>query len=380
MIPNKVAIFIHGLEVGTFPNIATALIRGFKESGVTYCDLVVLNATNEEKAKYPDINVVSLNAGRATFSLMPLVRYLRKYKPDAIFPMPWYFNVLAIWARLLARTKTKVIMVDQNIISLEAGIEHKDKLRLRYLPVVMRHSYSYGHGLIGVAQDVITDLIKEVKISSNIPTTVIFNPVDVDKVQQLASNSVDHPWFQNENIPVILTTARLAKQKQLDILIHAFAQVVNVMSARLLILGEGPLRSELESLCKELQVEEYVSMPGYVSNPCSFMSRCDLFVLASAWEGSPVALAEALATGAAVIVNDAPGGSKDLIEYGKYGIMVPTGNDKALAEAIIRVLNDANLKRYYQEQARIRSQALQYLNISKQYLAFYELVLTKSKV
>ena len=82
--------------------------------------------------------------------------------------MPWYFNVLAIWARLLARTNTKVIMGEHNIISLEAGIEHKDKLRLRYLPVVMRHSYSYGCGIVGVAQDVITDLIKEVKISTNI--------------------------------------------------------------------------------------------------------------------------------------------------------------------------------------------------------------------
>ncbi len=380
MIPNKVAIFIHGLEVGTFTNIATALIRGFKELGVSYCDLVVLNATNEEKAKYPDINIVSLDAGRATFSLMPLIYYLRKHKPDVIFPMPWYFNVLAIWAMLLARTNTKVIMGEHNIISLEAGIEHKDKLRLRYLPVVMRHSYSYGHGLIGVAQDVITDLIKEVKISTNIPTTVIFNPVDIDKVQQQASIPVEHPWFQNKNIPVILTVARLAKQKQLDVLIRAFAQVINIVPARLLILGEGLLRTELESLCRELQVEEYVSMPGYVSNPCSFMSACDVFVLASAWEGSPVALEEALVAGAAVIVNDAPGGAKDLVEYGKYGIMVPTNNDKAFAEAIIRVLSNNNLKRYYQEQARIRSQELQYLNISKQYLAFYKSVLAKSGI
>jgi len=375
MIPKKVAIFTHGIEGGTFTNIGTALTRGFKELGVSCCDLVVLNATNEEKAKYPDVNVVSLNVTRASFSLLPLVRYIRKEKPDVIFPMPWYFNVIAIWARNLSLTNTKIIVGEQNIISLEAGIEHRDKLRLKYLPVVMRYTYPYGDGIIGVAQDVITDLVKEVKVSTRIPMTVIFNPVDVSRVQQLAKEPIDHPWFQNHNVPVIVTAARLAKQKRLDILIRAFARVVDVVPAKLLILGQGPLRAELENLCKELQIEEHVDMPGFDSNPCRFMSACDVFVLASAWEGSPVALAEALASGAAVIVNDATGGSKDIIEYGKYGMMVPTGDHDALAKSIIQVLTDTKLKSHYQEQSLSRSQDLQALKISKQYLDFYNSVL-----
>lgn len=378
MKPSKVAIFTHSLEVGTFSNIASALIRGFQELGIKNCDLVVLNATSEEKSRFPNINVVNLNAGKATFSLPRLVSYLRKHKPDVIFPMPWYFNVIAIWARLLAGTKTKVIMVDQNIISLEAGIEHRNKLKLRYLPVVMRHSYTYGHGLIGVGKDVITDLTEEVKVSPKIPSTVIFNPVDVERVQTLAREQANHPWFQNHDIPVILTAARLAKQKQLDQLIRAFAEVLQFMPARLLILGEGVLRSELENLCKELKIEEHVDLPGYVTNPCSYMSACDVFVLASAWEGSPVALAEALAAGAAVIVNDAPGASKDLVGYGQYGMMVSNGNQKALTEAMIQILCDANLKKHYQEQALIRARDLEYLNISKQYLDFYGSVVAQS--
>lgn len=375
MKQKKIALFIHGIENGTFTHLASALIRGFNELGVESCDLVVLNATQEEKAMYPDINIISLDAERASFSLMPMVRYLREHKPDVVFPMPWYFNVIAIWARILAGTSTKVIMTDHNIISLEAKIEHRDQLRLRYLPLVMRYSYPYGHGLIGVAQDVITDLIKQVKISPKIPNTVIFNPIDIDKVKQRASQRAEHPWFRDKTLPVIVTAARLAKQKRLDVLIRAFARVLDVMPARLLILGEGPLRGELESLTKELQVEQQVSMPGYVSNPCSFMSACDVFVLASAWEGCPVALEEALASGAAVIVNDAPGGSKDIVGYGKYGMMVPIDDEKAFAEAITKVLSDSKVKTHYQEQARKRSQDFNYLNISKQYLDFCNSVL-----
>ena len=289
--------------------------------------------------------------------------------------MPWYFNIVAIWAKYLSLTNTKIIIGEHNIISLEAGIEHKDKLRLKYLPIVMRYTYPYGNGLIGVSQDTITDLVKELKVSPCIPMTVIPNPINLDKIRHLAREPVDHPWFQKHDSPIILTVARLAKQKQLDVLIRAFAHVRSVLPAKLLILGEGPLRSELESLCKELQVENHVALPGYDSNPYRLMSASELFVLASAWEGCPVALEEALACGAAVVVNDAPGGSKDIIEHGKHGMMVATGDHNALAEAIIKILTNTNLKNHYQAQARNRSQDFQYLSISKKYLDFCNSVL-----
>ena len=121
-------------------------------------------------------------------------------------------------------------------------------------------------------------------------------------MQHRAKQPLDHPWFKEGELPVILTVARMAKQKQLDVLLRAFAAAINVVPARLIILGNGPLRAELEELCRELEIERYVSMPGYDTNPCRFMSACDMFVLASAWEGCPVALEEALACGAAVIV------------------------------------------------------------------------------
>lgn len=375
MYPRKIAIFIHGIESGNFTRISAALIRGFKEMGIIDCDLVVLNATEEEKALYPDINIISLDVKHATYSLLPLTRYIRKASPDVIFPMPWYFNVLAIWASRLARTGTEVIMCEQNIISLEASIEHHDKLKLRYLPLVMRYSYPFGHGIIGVAQDVLTDLVEKIKISPHIPMTVIPNTVDVERVQRLAQEPISHPWFDNHDIPVILTTARLAKQKRLDVLIQAFAQIVKTTPSRLLILGQGPLRSELESLCKKLNIDDCVSMPGYVSNPYGFMANCDVFVLASAWEGSPVALGEALACGAAVVVNDAPGGSKDMIGQGDYGIVAPAEDVEALAASISQLLTNSELREHYRQKARLRAQDFEYSKISRLYLEFYQSIL-----
>ena len=373
----KVSILTHDISGGTFTNLCTALVRGFQELGFD-ANLVILYASAEELSRYPDIPIVTLDVKRTAFSLWATVRYLRKHQPDVILPMPWYFNIVAIWARYLSGTSTKVILGEHNIISLEAGIEHRDKPHLRFLPVLMRYVYPHGDGLIGVSKDTITDLVETLKIVADIPMQVVLNPIDPSRVQQLAQAPINHTWFQNQELPVIVTAARLAKQKQLDSLLHAFAQVVKVTPARLLILGEGPLRTELESLSRELGVADLVWMPGYDTNPYCYMAKADVFVLASAWEGCPIALQEAMACGAAVVVTDAPGGMKDVVEYGKSGIMVPAGKPEALVEGILKILTQPELKYHYQEQAKQRAQDFHYLNISQQYLNFYQVVLSFS--
>lgn len=373
-----VSILTHDISGGTFTNLCTALVRGMNELGVD-TNLVILHASPAELARYPDIPIVTLNVKRTAFSLGATARYLRDYQPDVILPMPWYFNIVAVWARSLAGVATKVILGEHNIISLEAGIEHRNKPHLRFLPVLMRHVYPHGDGLIGVSKDTIVDLVETLNIAADIPMRVVLNPINPDRVQQLAQAAINHPWFQDREIPVIVTAARMAKQKQLDGLLHAFAQVVKVTPARLLILGDGPLRTELEDLSRTLGVADAVWMPGYDSNPYRYMAKADVFVLASAWEGCPIALQEAMACGASVVVTDAPGGMKDVVEYGKSGMMVPAGKPEALADGILKILMQPELQQHYRKQAKQRSQDFHYLNTSQQYLDFCHMVLSSSK-
>lgn len=374
---HRVSILTHDISGGTFTNLCTSLVRGFQELGVE-SNLVLLYASDEELARYPDIPIVKLNVKRTAFSLGATVRYLREYQPDVLLPMPWYFNIVAIWARYLARTNTKVIIGEHNIISLEAEIEHRDKPHLRFLPILMRYTYPHGDGLIGVSSDTITDLIENIKIAADIPMQVILNPINPNRVHQLAQEPIDHPWFHNQDIPVIVTAARLAKQKQLDGLLRAFAQVVNVIPARLLILGDGPLRTDLENLSRDLGIADSVWMPGYDPNPYRYMANADVFVLASAWEGCPIALQEAMACGAAVVVTDAPGGMKDVVESGKSGLIVAANNPGALADGILKVLTQPELKQHYRAQAKQRSQDFHYLRTSQHYLDFCQSVLSLS--
>jgi glycosyltransferase involved in cell wall biosynthesis len=371
----KISILTHDISGGAFTNLCIALVRGFLELGVD-CTLVLLYASAEELTKYADIPIVTLNVKRTTFSLPATIGYLKEYQPDVLLPMPWYFNIVGVWAKYLAGVQTKVILGEHNIISLEASVEHRDKLHLRFLPILMRYTYPHSDALVGVSQDTITDLVETLKIDADIPMQVILNPIDPDRVRRLAQAPTEHPWFDNPQIPTIVTAARLAKQKQLDGLLRAFAQVVKVTPARLLILGEGPLRGELAQLCQELEIADSVAMPGYESNPYRYMAKCDVFVLASAWEGCPIALQEAMAAGAAVVVTDAPGGMKDIIESGKYGRMVPTGDPAALAAEILHLLDRPELKQHYRSQAQLRSNDFHYLHTAQQYIDLCQSVLS----
>jgi glycosyltransferase involved in cell wall biosynthesis len=371
----KISILTHDISGGAFTNLCIALVRGFQELGVD-CQLVLLYASDAELVKYADIPIITLNVKRTTFSLPATIRYLKEYQPDVLLPMPWYFNIVAVWAKYLAGVKTKIILGEHNIISLEASVEHRDKLHLRFLPILMRYTYPYGDGLVGVSTDVINDLVENLKIVVKIPTQVILNPINPPRLEKLSQVPIAHEWFNNSEIPTIVTAARLAKQKQLDSLLRAFAQVVKTTPARLLILGEGPLRKELEQLCQELGIADSVWMPGYDPNPYRYMAKCDVFVLASAWEGCGIALQEAMACGAAVIVTDAPGGMKEVIDYGKCGRMVPTGDPDALAKEILLLLSQPELKQYYRSQAQQRAGDFHYLHTAQQYIDLCQSVLS----
>ncbi|MGA7936692.1 MAG: glycosyltransferase, partial [Kovacikia sp.] len=84
----RISILTHDIGGGTFTNLCMALVHGFKELGVD-CNLVVLDASPEELARYPDISITTLNVKRTVFSLLATVRFLRQYQPDILFSMPW---------------------------------------------------------------------------------------------------------------------------------------------------------------------------------------------------------------------------------------------------------------------------------------------------
>jgi glycosyltransferase involved in cell wall biosynthesis len=89
----------------------------------------------------------------------------------------------------------------------------------------------------------------------------------------------------------------------------------------------------------DLSIVEDVHMPGFVDNPFGYMNAADVFVLSSRWEGFGNVLVEAMACGTPVVSTDCPSGPAEILEDGKWGHLVPVGDDEALAEAIVDTLD-----------------------------------------
>jgi len=105
-----------------------------------------------------------------------------------------------------------------------------------------------------------------------------------------------------------------------------------------MILGDGPERSSLEALVAERGLTGSVDLPGWISNPYPYMAHAGVFVLSSRWEGLPSVLIEALFCGVPVVATDCLSGPREILEGGRYGALVPVGNEDALAAAIERAL------------------------------------------
>ena len=146
-----------------------------------------------------------------------------------------------------------------------------------------------------------------------------------------------HPWFGDDGPPVILGAGRLAPQKDFPTLIEAFRRVSAARACRLVILGEGRLRPQLEGQVRALGLEDWVSLPGWTENPYAFMSRAALFVLSSRHEGFPGVLVEALACGCPVVSTDCPAGPSEILE--DPGLLAPVGDPEALSRIMRRALD-----------------------------------------
>ena len=154
------------------------------------------------------------------------------------------------------------------------------------------------------------------------------------------------------------TLARLSREKGLDVLLHAAKLVLaSEPSARFMIGGTGPLEEELRRKIRELKLEPYVRMAGFIEDVPSFLSELDVFVLPSDSEGIGLAIMEAMATGLPVVAT-AVGGVPEVVSDGQTGILVPPRQPKLLAQAIVRLLVDPDLARAMGAAGRNRVEAL----------------------
>lgn len=334
---DRIAFFIPSLIAGGAERVMVNIARGFAERGFLV-DMVLTKASGPYLASLPGtVRVIDLGARRVLGGLLGLVRYLRRERPAVLVASLSHANVVALWARALARVRTRVYITEHNIALWEMPSGTADGGRL--IPYLVAAFYPWADGVIAVSHGVAQDIARRTKTAPE-RIHVIYNPVVTPEVLDGARATLDHPWFVCGAPPVVLGVGRLTWEKSFVCLIRAFAIVRERRNARLIILGEGPERPRLEALVRELGLEADVQLPGFVNNPYAYMSRAAVFALSSASEGLPTALIEALATGTPVVSTDCPNGPREILRDGRLGRLVPVGDPAALAGSVTAVLEE----------------------------------------
>lgn len=335
----KVAFYITTLAGGGVSGVVVNLLNQLTNSKEIEV-LLVLNKKEGEFLKYlhSDIEIYELGTKRMRDSFFSLIKFLKKVKPNVLISGQSHVNTIALLANQMLGERTKVIITEHS--NLQEGLKEMNNPTSTILLTLMKIFYPKADKVISVSRGVGETLLKYIKINKS-KMEVIYNPVISDLIYERAEEPLNHKWFTPKETPVILTVARLEKQKDLENLIQAFAIVRNKVDSRLLIIGEGKERDNLEKLIKKLDLLDSVELYGFEENPYNFLKNADLFVLSSKAEGLANILVEALYLRCKIVSTDCPSGPAEVLKNGKFGRLVPPEDSLKLAEGIIDQLKES---------------------------------------
>lgn len=333
--PPRIAIFASFSGVGGVERMLLNLAEGLLGCGCRV-DLLMIKSSSLHLESVPSgLNIVKLRANHTWGSLPELSGYFGRTRPDAFLSAKNRANQVAILARRLTRSPTRLAVRMGTHTSTAIAGRGNVKKALWYLPIWLL--YRQADEIVAVSEGVKKDLLHITGLPPK-RITVIANPVVANRIYELAAAPTPHPWFKDTQVPVILGAGRLTRQKDFPTLVRAFARVRAARACRLIILGDGNGRQELMSLARQLGVDRWIDLPGFSPNPYAYLRRATLFALSSLWEGSPNVLTEALALGTPVVATDCPSGPREILQDGLIGRLVPVGDARALATAMMETL------------------------------------------
>jgi glycosyltransferase involved in cell wall biosynthesis len=270
---------------------------------------------------------------------------LRKHPPDVAIGIVQYPSFALAWAKRQLRATWPILACEHSYVT--KNLEDPEAYRPLFRWYYRRHFprlYNDACGfVVTLTQEGKADLVYHGVHPEKIH--VIPNPIDFAAIESAARELTGDSFF-DDGRPVVLGAGRLAWQKGFSYLIRAFYEVhAACPDAKLLILGEGPLRAKLQREINRLGLDGVAHMPGASDRIWAYMKRSSVFVLSSEWEGLPMVMLEALALKVPIVSFACPSGPREIQDEGRGGLLVPHGDVPALAQAIVNVLRNPEAAR-----------------------------------
>lgn len=274
------------------------------------------------------VEVHELAVPKVRDMVLPFWRYLRRVKPDIVFSAEDHLNTIVILTAKAAGSKARIS--GSSRVTPFDTYSDKPFTKRWVLKHLSRHSFARADVLSCVSKDMVGQY--RTVFGPSAPHVPVYNIIDDAASRARMDEPVDEPWLTDKRVPVVIAAGTLAPWKGFADLIAAIALVRS--PARLIILGEGELRGELEAQVAALGLHDRVKLPGFTTNVLKYFSRADVFVLSSLVEGLPNVLVEAMMCGCTPVATDCPTGPREVLDGGRFGYLVPVGDRAALAAAI----------------------------------------------
>ena len=314
---------------GGAERVALHLISHWIEAGHEV-DLVLLRPRGDLLALVPpQARIVDLGTERMRSALLPLARYLRERRPHAVHASMWPMPILALAAKRLARVPTRVVASEHTALSKQYA--NRGAIHALLLRNSIAWFYPRADVRIAVSHDAADDLAQLAGLDRR-SIEVVYNPVSIPAPPARSAERDEPLWPAASGR--ILCVGRMTAEKNHALLLRAFAELRRRRPATLMLVGQGPLRGELERLAAELGIADDVIFRGFVLDPHPFYASADLFALPSNLEGYPLVLVEALLHGLPVVSTDCRSGPREILDNGRFGTLVACNDVPGFAAAL----------------------------------------------
>lgn len=319
----KIAVFIPSLQGAGAERMGLLLAETLVEAGYAVEIPVACVTGSLVGHGIAATHVVDLKAPNELLCLPQFLRYVDRSKPDLVVAIVHTAKMTAGLARKLRPGLNVILSVRHDLPT------HPFWLRRLLGYGFERWLYKGISRVHVVSRDLIPQVVEHFGIEQS-RVTAVYNPIR--KSSAIGDIAPEHEALFDR--PVIMTAGRMVEQKDQKLLIEAFHRAGLAGRVRLLILGEGVKRPELERQVRQLQLEDSVAMPGFAIDVRPYMRRSIGFVLSSRSEGLANVLLEALDSGTAVASFDCPVGPREILSDGRLGRLVSLGDVEELAQAM----------------------------------------------
>lgn len=344
----NISILMPNLKGGGAERVYVNLANNWIKKGYSI-EFILMKNDGEFKNLLSDkIKITNLNVTKLRNTFFPLVRYFKKNIPEIILVAMWPLTSYSILAWLFSGKRGKLFVSDH--VHLTTAASNEINVSKLYLKLFIKITYPFANGIITVSNGVKKNLIEIGNLNSS-KIKVIYNPIFQEIKNSPKNISQIKLWGGNFKHK-LLSVGTLKKQKDHKTLIKAISYLPKDLDVKLVILGEGENRSKLTTLIKKLDLSDRVDLPGFTIDPEPWYNTADLFILSSLWEGFGNVLVEAMKYGLPLISTDCNSGPSEILENGKYGVLVPISDPKILSEAIKKSISKKHNKLKLKERAK----------------------------